>query len=137
MSLVRLLAIDRPLPAVNCQTWRKTMIGGTALGMERGFLIEPLVYYKNAVEEAAALRALSMKPCRYEFSIEETPEDLARLCAYLRENCSPGSEVELWALWLGDEDRRPPRFRGSLNAFDMETPRQFLEAEQICLTVTI
>lgn len=137
MSRVQLLAADCPLPSADYRSLRTKAALGVSLTMEMGFQVSALSFCKSAVEASADIRRLAMKPCRYELSIEEDAEDLAHFRAYLRENCPPGGEIQLWALRLGEETRRPPRFRGCLEEFDLETLRQFLEAEEICLTVTV
>ena len=40
-----------------------------------------------------------MKPHRYELNLRATEQDAALLRAYLRQNCIPGEQVELWSLW--------------------------------------
>lgn len=145
MSRVLLLAADRPLPLCDRQRPRRSTV--TVKGKpytveyEGGFLVQEHVYYVGAVE---ALN-LAMKPCRYELELEPCEEDLHELLRYLRENLSPGSEIELWNLWVGNDDLgRVPHLRGQLADFDQETLRQFLLPPhcdggigQCCMTVVI
>lgn len=127
MSRVLLLAADQPLPLCDRQGERRAVV--TVEGKEYavdyvgGFLVQEYVYYCGAVEA----KCLAMKPYRYELELEECGDDLRELTAYLRENLSVGSEVELWNLWVGDDDLGPvPHVRGRLADFDEETLHQFL-----------
>ena len=136
MSRVMLIAADRPLPLRDCQEERTTVVTlpnhpdlGEMAGREmsvtavRGFLVSEHAYYRPAVEDLG----LSMKPHQRQFEAENNPEDLDCLLTYLRENCLPGEEVELWNLWVGwDREEKVPRYRGSLADFDLETLAQFL-----------
>lgn len=144
MSRVLLLAADQPLPLCGRQSERtKTVsVNGESLSIQiaGGFLVQEHVYYRDAVEGLG----LAMKPCRYELELEPCGEDLNELLRYLREHLAPGSEIELWNLWLGsDHAGRIPRYGGALADFDQETLRQFLFPPQrggigqCCMTVVI
>lgn len=127
MSRVLLLAADQPLPLCDRQTERRATVTveGEAFTIDYvgGFLVQEHDYYSEAV----AAKALAIKPYRYELELEEREDDLRELVAYLRENLPSGSEVELWNLWVGDDDLgRVPHYHGRLADFDGETLRQFL-----------
>ncbi len=132
MSCVYLLAADKPLPLVNCREFRTKTVRNVQIGMETGFKLELHSYYWNSVDELG----YPMKHYRYELSLEADERDLANLKQYLAEHLSPGETVELWHIWVGDYSR-PIRCHGTLSEFDMDTVRQFLDTEQICLTVAI
>jgi len=154
MSRVLLIAADRPLPLRDRQEERTTLVKlpdipdlGDMRGREmsftgrRGFLVEAHSYYRCSVDALGH----SMKPYQYELHLEAHREDLNNLLAYLQESFSPGEEVELWNLWVGnDRDDRFPHFRGCLSDFDMETLEQFLKppaaqgvVAQCRMTITI
>lgn len=118
MSRVYLLAADKPLPARE----------------QESFSVAPLNYYRQAVDELG----YPMKPFRSEILLEESERDLRNLRAYLEENFSRGEVLELWSVWVGDVDKkRPPRFCGRLGELDREALEQFLNAEEICFTITV
>lgn len=145
MSRVLLLAADRPLPLCDRQSERtKTVsVNGESISVRfvGGFLVEEHIYYRIATEELG----LAMKPHRYALELEPCEEDLHELLGYLRAHLTGGEEIELWNLWLGNDDLGPvPRYRGRLADFDLETLRQFLLPPhrdggigQCCLTVVI
>lgn len=134
MSRVYLLAADKELPLCDFQKPRASHAGGYAVTLQRGFKVEPLHYYRHAVEELG----YPMKPFRYELSLEKEEEGLTNLRACLEANFSPGETLELWNVWVGDVDKKcPTRFRGRLEDFDMEALEQFLPAEEICFDITI
>ena len=134
MSRVYVLAAGKELPLCDRQQPRTTQRGGYAVTFDRGFTVEPLDYYRRAVEDLG----YPMKPFRYALSLEKEETDLANLRAYLEENCTWGEVVELWSVWVGDVDKRcPPRFGGGLAEFDLEALEQFLSAEEICFNITI
>lgn len=132
MSCVYLLAADKELPLVNCQEFRVKTVRKVEIGTDAGFKLEPHRYYRESVDELG----YPMKHYQYELSLEADERDLANLKHYLAEHFSPGETVELWHLWVGEHPRLT-RCHGSLSEFDMDTVRQFLDTEQICLTVTI
>lgn len=145
MSRVLLLAADQPLPLCDRQSERtKTVsVNGESISVRflSGFLVQEHIYYRDATEALG----LAMKPHRYELELEPCEEDLRELLRYLRENLTPGSEVELWNLWLGSDDAgHIPRYRGTLADFDGETLQQLLLPPQrdggigqCCMTVVI
>lgn len=127
MSRILLLAADQPLPLCDRQSERRTTVtveGETfTIDYVGGFLVQEHDYYSEAVDALG----LTMKPHRYELELEPCEDDLKELLRYLRENLSPGSEIELWNLWVGDDDLgRVPHYHGRLADFDGETLRQFL-----------
>lgn len=135
MSRVCILAADKELPLCDFQEPRTSYSNGYAVTFDQGFKVEPLVYYRPAVEELG----WPMKPFRYEFVMEKEETDLMHLRAYLTENFSSGEVLELWSVWLsGDVNKkRTTRFRGALADFDLEALEQFLNAEEICFDITI
>ena len=78
-----------------------------------------------------------MKGYQYELEVTKDQWSLEELTAYFRENLSPGEQVELWSLWIGNESIPPVRYAGYLSDFDMDTLHQFLDAESICITITV
>ena len=136
MSQVILLAADHPLPLSPSRDRRLRTVshpGGTLTVEEDGFSVAPNEYYQAAVEDLA----LTMKPCRYELDLRDTPHDLQHLRAYLTAHCTPGEQVELWNLWVGSEPPRVRRFSGRLTDFDRDTLQQLLERSQTCMTIEI
>ena len=123
MSCITLLCADHPLPP-----------NGPKHDSEDCFSIQPLAYYRSAVEDLG----LSMKPCRYELNLCPT-EEAALLRAYLAQNCAPGETVELWQLWVGDGPGKPTRFSGPLADLDGAALEQLEERPmgQSCLTIRI
>ena len=134
MSHVCVLASDKELPLCDCQSPRTTNQGNYQITVNQGFKVEELNYYRYSVEELG----YPMRPFRYEFTLEKNVEDLQNLRSYLEANFSHGEIVELWSVWVGDVNKRPPpRFQGSLEDFDVEALAQFLAAEEICFDITI
>ena len=123
MSQVYLIAADKELPLCDRQEYRESTITVPnnehfTIGITCGFAVTEHSYYRDAVD---ALE-YEMKPFRYELSLEQCETDLDRLLAYLREHLSPGEEVELWSLWVGDgHGERPVHYRGRLSEFDLDT----------------
>ena len=129
MSHVSLIAADKELP-----------IGDTSM-------VVPHKYYRAGVDDLG----LDIKPFQYELCCENCQSDLDRLLAYLRENFSPGEEVELWSLWVGSGAGRVRRYRGKLPEFDLDTLGMLYELQrepdftgefddlicQVCVTVEI
>ena len=68
---------------------------------------------------------------------DHLPDYITNFTAYLKENLSSGEQVELWSLWIGNESIPPARYAGHLKDFDMDTLHQFLDAESICITITV
>ena len=144
MSRVCLIAADKPLPLQNQQAERTSTVHVmgesftvTAL---RGFRVGEHSYYRHAVE----LLNYPMKPHQYELELEHHSDDLAHLLAYLRSNFASGETVELWSIWVGEDQCRPVRYSGTLAEFDMDTLDQLLNPParedapgQCCLTVRI
>lgn len=134
MSRVYILAADKELPLCDFQGPRTSYSNGYAVTFDQGFKVEPLSYYRQAVEELG----YPMKSFRYELSMENKENDLEHLRACLEANFSPGETLELWSVWVGDVNKKcPPRFRGKLEDFDMEALEQFLTARELCFTITI
>ena len=150
MSCVCMIAADHPLPLQEPQARRTQTVqaeGRTITLEEDGFSVQPHKYYRPAVEELG----LAMKPHQYELDLRATEEDAAQLCAYLRENCAPGEQVELWALWVGDGGGKVHRYRGKLSEFDLDTLEMLCETQwepdltgefdnltcQVCVTVEL
>ena len=93
-----------------------------------------LNYYRRAVEELG----YPMRPCRYEFTLENKETDFRNLRSYLERNFSAGETLELWSVWVGDVNQTcPPRYRGRLADFDREALEQFLTSEELCFTITV
>ena len=113
MSCITLLCTDHPLPP-----------NGPKHDSEDCFSIQPLAYYRSAVEDLG----LSMKPCRYEVKL---------LRNYLSRHCSAGEQVELWYLWVGEVHVRAFRLTGSLSNLAADTLAQLEEREQTCVTLTV
>ncbi|NCE64721.1 hypothetical protein D1159_09005 [Pseudoflavonifractor sp. 524-17] len=135
MSRVYVLAADKELPLCNFQESHTSYSGGYSVTFRQGFKVEPLHYYRRAVDELG----WPMKPFRYEFVMAKEETDLVKLRAYLTENFSSGEVLELWSVWLsGDVDKkRPTRFQGRLADFDTQALKQFLDAEEICFDITV
>lgn len=152
MSHVHLIAADKELPLCDRQEFRKntvTVPGGepVTIGFTCGFMVAPHEYYRYAVDELC----IETKPFQYELSFDACQTDLDRLLAYLRENFSPGEEVELWSLWVGGGAGGTRRYRGKLSEFDLDTLGMLYELQrepdltgefddlicQVCLTVEI
>ena len=146
MSRVCLVAADRPLPLCDMEEhWTRALklserfrnpdlrgvervISGTSL-----FRIQEHSYYRGAVDELE----LELKGYQYELEVTKDQWTLEKLTAYLKENLSSGEQVELWSLWIGNESIPPARYAGHLKDFDMDTLHQFLDAESICITITV
>ena len=132
MSCVILLCADHPLPLYDSQTRRVDFRRGVRYE-EDGFSVQPHVYYRPAVDDLE----LPMKPHRYELDLRATAQDAALLRDYLRQNCAPGEQVELWNLWVGDARIRVFRLAGPLTDLDADALTQLEEREQTCITLTI
>ena len=145
MSRVLLLAADKPLPLCDRQTerTRTVSLSGktftiTAMG---GFAVREHSYYRSSVDELG----YPMKPYQYELEIEIGEEDLADFRAYLEEQFASGEEIELWNLWVGDDDLgHVPHYRGPMADFDLDTLAQFERPPhpdggigQCCMTIVI
>lgn len=134
MSYVTLLAADKPLPLYEAPTPRVRWIksGGHRVSIEEnGFTVLKHEYYRTAVEDLG----LTMKPCQYELDLRATKDDLNELETYLRENLAPGESVELWGLWVGGEEERLTRYRGPLDALNLETLDMLEACRTVCLTI--
>ena len=132
MSRVILLCADHPLPLYDSQTRRVDFRRGVRYE-EDGFSVQPHVYYRPAVDDLE----LPMKPHRYELDLRATAQDAALLRDYLRQNCAPGEQVELWNLWVGDARVRAFRLAGPLADLDADALTQLEERDQSCITLTI
>ena len=154
MSRVYLIAAGRELPLCDKQEYRErtaTLPNSRPItvGSESGFRVGKHIYYRDAVDGLG----LEIKPFQYELTLEQSETDLNHLLTYLRENFSPGEEVELWSLWVGDgHGAQPIHYRGRLSEFDLDTLGMLTETQkepdltgeypdglfsQICATVEI
>lgn len=151
MSHVNLIAADKELPLRDCQEFREntTTVNGKSftIGCTCGFFVAHHEYYRYAVDELS----IEMKPFQYEMDFQVCQTDLEHLLTYLRENFSPGEEVELWSLWVGSGAGRVRHYRGKLSEFDLDTLGMLYELErepdltgefddlicQVCLTIEI
>ncbi len=140
MSLVTLLAADTPLPAVNLQMERETRIRDITLRFPGGLRISPLTWARDAVEDLG----YPMKPCRFELELDPVPEDCQALKKYLSDHLPPGTEVQLWSLWVGSGPGTLHRFRGSLAQMDSEALEILdlnrpgpAEEGQVCVTLRV
>ncbi len=133
MSRVYVLAADRELSLRDCQQ-PHTRGRGISVTFPSGFKVEPLDYYRQAVEYLG----YPMKSFRYELELEKEETDLENLRTYLEEHFSQGETLELWSVWVGDVNQKcPPRFRGRLADFDMDALEQFLAAKELCFSITL
>ena len=152
MSHVNLIAADKELPLRDHQEFRESIITvpgdePITIGFTCGFMVAPHEYYRYAVDELG----IEMKPFQYEMDFQVCQTDLDHLLAYLRENFSPGEEVELYSLWVGSGAGGTRHYRGKLSEFDLDTLGMLYELEcepdltgefddlicQVCLTVEI
>ena len=134
MSYVALLAADKPLPLYEAPKPRVRWIqsGGHRVSVEEdGFSVQKHEYYRAAVEDLG----LTMKPYQYELDLRATEDDLNELQTYLQENLAPGENVELWGLWVGGEEERLARYRGPLDALNLETLDMLEACRTVCLTI--
>ena len=127
MSRVLLIAADKPMPLCDKREERSSVsvVGGKEylISFERGFSVSEHTYYRPAVDALG----YEIKPFQYELELEEHEKDLKNLLDYLREHFICGETVELWNLWVGDDqDNKPARYAGDLADFDMDTLKQFL-----------
>ena len=127
MSRVMLIAADKPLPLCDKQEERTVVsrFGGEEYRITclSGFCVSEHAYYRPAVDALG----YEIKPFQYELELEEHEKDLKNLLDYLREHFICGETVELWNLWVGDDqDNKPVRYAGNLADFDMDTLKQFL-----------
>ena len=140
MSCVILLAADHPMPLYDPELRRISVSGGFTLEAS-GFSVQVHEYYRDAVDSLG----LEMKPFRYELNLEAASEDAVQLRTYLETNGTPGEQVELWNLWVGDDrETHVPHFCGQLSHLDADTleqlcspPAQNNMPGQCRLTVTI
>ena len=151
MSHVNLIAADKELPCTGWEQVKETDLlfisSGPALLDDELCMVSPHEYYRDSVDELD----LEMKPFQYELSFYPCRGHLNRLLAYLRDNFSPGEEVELWSLWVGSGAGRVHRYWGKLSEFDLDTLGMLYELQrepdltgefddlicQVCLTVEI
>ena len=145
MSLVYLIAADKPLPLCDKQTERTStvLVDGVShtISFVRGFCVSEHRYYRHAVDALG----YSIKPWQYELEVQLYPDDLTHLKQYLTENFSAGETVELWSIWVGiDQSGCLPHAHENLINFNLETLKQFLEPGlengapgQCRLTITI
>ena len=154
MSRVYLIAADKELPLCDKREYRESTVAvpnneHVTIGFTCGFAVTEHSYYRDAVDGLG----FEIKPFQYELTLEQCETDLNHLLTYLRENFSPGEEVELWSLWVGSgHGERPVRHRGRLSEFDLDTLGMLTETQyepdltgeypdglisQICLTVEV
>ena len=154
MSHVSLIAADKELPLCDKREYRESTVTVPnnehfAIGLTYGFAVAEHSYYRDLVD----FLDYEMKPFQYELSLEQCETDLSHLLTYLQENFSPGEEVELWSLWVGDgHGEHPIHYRGRLSEFDLDTLGMLTELQkeqdltgeypdglisQICITVEI
>ena len=154
MSHVSLIAADKELPLCDRQEYRESTVTvpnneHITIGFTCGFAVAEHSYYRDSTD----FLDYEMKPFQYELTLEKCETDLNHLLTYLRENFSPGEEVELWSLWAGSGGgERPVRYRGRLSEFDLDTLGMLTETQyepdltgeypdglisQICITVEI
>lgn len=127
MSRVLLIAADKPLPLCDKQEERVVAVNGCTITYEGGFRVSEHAYYRPAVDSLG----YEIKPHQYELDLEEHENDLKNLLDYLRGKFICGETVELWNLWVGDDqDNRLVRCAGDLADFDMDTLKQFLKPAQ-------
>ena len=147
MSHVLLLASEKPVPLLEPRGTR-TLSGGGVTVTVPGFSVSEHTYYQAAVEALGFV----MMPFRYELDMCGDENDLRSLSEYLKANFSPGEELELWSLWVGDGGGERPRYRHcALRELDRERLRLLCEPphgpdytgdfpngliSQICLTIT-
>ena len=147
MSRVYLIAAGKDLPLLD--RVRESSYVNHCLVLANGIRVLAHEYYRWAVDELGYER----KPCQYELDVVQHENDLRSLIDYLKENLSPGEEVELWSLWVGSGGgERPRRYRGRLSEFDLDTLGMLTELQyepdltdeypdglisQICLTIEI
>ena len=123
MSHVSLIAADKELPLCDRQEYRERTVTvpnskSITIGCTCGFRVEKHSYYHDSTD----FLDYEMKPFQYELTLEQCETDLNHLLTYLRENFSPGEEVELWSLWVGSgHGERPVCYRGRLSEFDLDT----------------
>lgn len=117
MSCVILLAADHPMPLYDPDLRRISVSNGFTVEVP-GFSIQAHEYYRDAVDSLG----LEMKPFQYELNLDATDEDAEQLRTYLETNGTPGEQVELWNLWVGDDrETHVPHFRGRLVDLDVDT----------------
>ena len=103
MSHVILIAADKELPLLDHE--RETSYENHRFTYANGIRVLEHEYYRWAVDELGH----AMKPCQYELDVVQHETDLRSLIDYLKENFSPGEEVELWSLWVGSGGGEKPR----------------------------
>ena len=154
VSHVSLIAADKELSLCDRQEHRESTVTVPnnerfTIGFTSGFAVTEHSYYRDSVD----FLDYEMKPFRYELTLEQCEADLSHLLAYLRENFSPGEEVELWSLWVDNgHGERPIRYRGRLSEFDLDILGMLTETQyepdltgeypdglfsQICITIEV
>ena len=147
MSHVILMAADKELPLLDHV--RETSYENGRFIFANGVRVLKHEYYRWAVDELD----YELKPFQYELDVVRHETDLRSLVDYLKENLSPGEEVELWSLWVGSGGgEEPRRYRGKLLEFDLDALGMLTELQyepdltmeypgglisQICLTIDI
>ncbi len=123
MSCVIFLAADHPMPLYDPDLRRVTVSGSFTLEAP-GFSVQAHEFFRDAVDSLG----LEIKPFQYELNLGATHEDVEQLRTYLETNGTPGEQVELWNLWVGnDRGAVPvPHFHGRLSDLNVDT------LEQLC-----
>ena len=138
MSRVLLIASDKSLPLCSfCEVRTKTfVIEGEphTISFPRGFQVSEHSYYRSCVDEFG----YPIKPYSYELDFEAYETDLANLKAYLSEHLTFGDQIQLWSIWISDlPERNPIRSSIPLEKLDCTVLEQLLQADDLCITITI
>ena len=133
-----LIAADKPLPVCShCEVRTKTVVvedTAHTISFPRGFQVSDHSYYRSCVDGLG----YSMKPYQYELDLDPSQTDLTHLKNYLSETLSCGEQAELWSLWVSDlSERTLLRSHLPLSAFTMSNLEQLLNADDLCITVTV
>ena len=68
-------------------------------------------------------------PFIYEVSFIYSESRVKQLLAYLKENCREGQIVELWGVWIGDEEQHIPHSRCSYEELSLDHLMQLYNSE--------
>lgn len=127
MRFTYYLSSDRPMPAEKCRAvWAVPNRQGAF-----GFSVE------EAEPDPAELTGLPVLDEVYCLELQNDPETLPVLKAYLEENMAPDSHVQLWRVVKSSRhDRRPPcRYRGKLMDLDEEMFLQLFSDQELCISI--
>lgn len=113
MSLAFAITADYPLPEVSQLRYCEMERNGIRIGMDMGLVVSSEAYYSVDFPE---FQARLTQPCQYSLEFLENEEGIRELQDYLRKYGRPGTTVELWGVWLGDEISpfSPPRWEVGL-----------------------